>query len=95
MGGGLKDTYYSREDLTRLNEWVCTVDGDLMPIGSFIPFEQAWFAVKEFMERDGALPNSIAWISGVDLTDQAFLDPALVWGILQAIRASTNKRRRD
>jgi hypothetical protein len=46
-----------------------------MPIGLFIPFEEAWKAVKEFMERDGALPRSIAWISSKDIPEEAFPDP--------------------
>lgn len=69
--------YYSRGDLKRLREWVDTVHGDIMPIGLYIPFENAWIAVKEFMERDGALPESIAWVAAADLPDDAFPDPYL------------------
>jgi hypothetical protein len=53
------------------------VHGDIMPIGLFIPFENAWTAVKEFMERDGAFPESIAWVAANDLPDDAFPDPYL------------------
>jgi hypothetical protein len=49
-GAGRRDVYYSKGDLKRLREWVETKHGDLMPIGLFIPFEQAWSAVKEFIE---------------------------------------------
>jgi Immunity protein Imm1 len=76
-GGGLRDDFYSKSDLSRLQEWLVTPDGDLMPIGLFIPFEVAWKAVKEFIERDGALPTSIAWVAGRDLPKDAFPDPAL------------------
>jgi Immunity protein Imm1 len=76
-GGGLRDEYYSKRDLSRLRDWVRTQDGDLMPIGLFIPFETAWKAVKEFIERDGALPASIAWIAGRDLPASAFPEPVL------------------
>jgi hypothetical protein len=75
MGGRHGDTYYSRGDLSRLREWVVTKDGDLRPIGLFVPFERAWAAVKEFIERDGALPKSISWIAGRDVPDYAFPDP--------------------
>jgi hypothetical protein len=51
--------------------------GDLMPIGLYVPFERAWAAVKEFMEMDGALPKSIAWIGEDDIPDDAFPDPYL------------------
>jgi len=71
-GGGYKDTYFSKGDLTRLQEWVETKDGDLMPIGLYVPSEVAWNAVKEFMERDGELPTSIAWISDREIPAEAF-----------------------
>jgi hypothetical protein len=67
--------HYSIGDLGRLHEWVKTKDGDLMPIGLFIPFETAWKAVKEFMETDGALPKSIAWIPVRDLPPDSFPNP--------------------
>src|SRR5262245_443229 len=66
-GGGRRDVHYSRGDLKRLREWARTKHGDLMPVGLFIPFEQAWSAVKEFIETDGALPQSIAWIADYDI----------------------------
>ena len=74
-GGGVRDVFYSKSDLSRLQEWLETKDGDLMPIGLFIPFETAWKAVKEFIERDGALPTSIAWVAGRDLPASAFPEP--------------------
>jgi hypothetical protein len=74
---GGERAYYSRGDLKRLREWVETVHGDIMPIGLYIPFENAWTAVKEFMERDGALPESIAWVAADDLPADAFPDPYL------------------
>jgi Immunity protein Imm1 len=74
-GRGVAESYYSKGNLGRLQEWLKTKDGDLMPIGLFIPFEVAWKAVKEFIERDGALPTSIAWVAGRDLPASAFPDP--------------------
>ena len=74
-GGGFRDEFYSKSDLSRLHEWLKTKDSDLMPIGLFIPFETAWKAVKEFIERDGALPTSIAWVAGRDMPKGAFPDP--------------------
>jgi hypothetical protein len=75
-GRGVAESYYSKGDLSRLQEWVQTKDGDLMPVGLFIPFETAWKAVKEFMETDGALPTKIAWIAGRNIPKDAFPDPA-------------------
>ena len=71
-GGGLVQSYYSRGDLKKLFEWVTTVHGDRMPVGLYVPFETAWKAVKEFMENNGALPNSIEWISAKDIPTAAF-----------------------
>lgn len=74
-GGPYKETYSSKGDLSRLNEWVRTLQEDLRPIGLFIPFEQAWKAVKEFIENDGALPKSIEWIANRDLPPGTFPEP--------------------
>src|SRR5262249_44821724 len=74
-GGGVRDEFYSKSDLNRLQEWLVTKDGDLMPIALFIPFETVWKAVKEFIESDGALPTSIPWVAGCDLPASAFPDP--------------------
>jgi hypothetical protein len=41
-----------------------SLQGDPYSLGLFIPFEQAFGAVKEFIESDGELPTSIEWISG-------------------------------
>jgi len=74
-GGGFREAHYSQGDLSRLREWVRTKDGDAMPVGLYAPFEIAWRAVKEFIETDGALPKSIAWISERDLPKDSFPDP--------------------
>jgi hypothetical protein len=68
-------TYYSKGDLTRLHQWVMAVHGDRMPIGLFIPFETAWKAIKEFMERDATLPAGISWIAAKDLPADTFPPP--------------------
>ena len=52
-----------------------TAHSDLMPIGLFIPFETAWKAVKEFMERDAALPKSIEWLASDDIPADVFPPP--------------------
>jgi immunity protein Imm1 of predicted polymorphic toxin system len=67
FGGGHRKGYFSRGDLRRLREWAETRQGDLLPAGLFIPFDDAWRAVKEFIERDGALPECIEWVEGKDL----------------------------
>jgi hypothetical protein len=72
---GHHDSYYSKGNLSRLREWVRTKQDDLMPIGMFVPFENAWSAVKEFMETEGALPRSIEWIASEDLPSGVFPEP--------------------
>jgi Immunity protein Imm1 len=74
-GGGYRDTYYSNGDLTRLAEHVRTLHDCLLPIGLFIPFEEAWKAVKEFMETEGMLPRSIDWIASHELPPDTFPPP--------------------
>lgn len=68
-------TYYSKGDLSRLHQWVRSVHGDLYPLGLFIPFETAWKAIKEFMEREAALPKSIEWVAAKDIPAGAFPPP--------------------
>lgn len=74
-GGGFKETYSSKGNLARLGEHVRSMHDTLLPVGLFIPFEMAWKAVKEFIETDGALPKSIAWIANRDLPPSTFPDP--------------------
>jgi hypothetical protein len=73
-GGGHQQAYTSKGDLTRLHEYMRTLHDDPLPIGLFISFEHAWKAVKEFLETDGALPRSIAWIANEDLPPDTFPD---------------------
>jgi hypothetical protein len=68
-GGGNAISLYSKGNLKRLREWVETIDGDKLSVGLFIPLETAWKALKEFLERDGALPECIEWIPS-DLADR-------------------------
>jgi hypothetical protein len=75
VGGGLKLTYSSKGDLRRLREWVRGLHDTPLPIGLFISYEEAWKAVKEFIETDGQLPKSIEWIANRDLPPNTFPDP--------------------
>jgi hypothetical protein len=75
LGGGHRTKFTSKGDLGRLNQWVRTLQDDLMPVGLFLPFPQAWKAVKEFMQTDGQLPKSIEWVANRDLPPGTFPDP--------------------
>lgn len=74
-GGGHKQTFSSKGDLTKLREWVRSTHDTPLPVGLFIPYEAAWKAVKEFIETDGRLPKSIAWVANRDLPPNTFPDP--------------------
>ena len=74
-GGGQRATFSSKGDLRRLGELVRSLHDTPLPVGLFIPFEEAWKAVKEFIETDGALPQSIEWIANRDLPPNTFPDP--------------------
>ena len=74
-GGGLQEAFTSFSDLNRLGEFVRTLHRDKMPVGLYIPFEEAWKAVKEFIETDGQLPRSIDWVANKDLPPHTFPPP--------------------
>jgi hypothetical protein len=67
--------HYSNGNLLRLREYHETMHGNLEPIGLFLPFEEAWKAVKEFMDKDGVLPKSISWIAVPDIPPGTFPGP--------------------
>jgi hypothetical protein len=68
--------FSSKGDLRRLRELVRSTHDTPLPVGLFIPFEQAWKAVKEFIETDGTLPQSIDWIANRDPPPSTFPDPS-------------------
>lgn len=74
-GGGHQETYTSKGDMSRLKEWVRNLHNDQLPVGLFIPFPDAYEAVKEFIETDGELPKCIEWVANKDLPPGTFPDP--------------------
>jgi hypothetical protein len=70
-----QESVNSKGDLRRLGEFVRSRHGTPLSVGLFIPFDSAWKAVKEFIERNGELPTSIEWIAGRDLPPGTFPDP--------------------
>jgi hypothetical protein len=74
-GGGWKEMFSSKGELSRLHELVRSTHATPLPVGLFIPYEMAWRAVKEFIETDGNLPKSIDWIANRDLPPNTFPDP--------------------
>ena len=74
-GGGFKETFTSKGDLTRLGEHVRTMHNDPMPVGLYIPYDRAFAAVKDFIETDGELPRAIEWIANDQLPDNTFPPP--------------------
>ena len=46
-----------------------------MPMGLFIPFEQALKAVVEFIQTNGARPKCIEWIAPSELPEGSFPEP--------------------
>ncbi len=75
--GRIRHGYYyvAKGDLSRIGEFVNTLHGTPLSVGLFIPFREAWKAVKEFMETDGKLPESIEWIAADDLPPETFPVP--------------------
>ncbi len=64
--------YIAKGDLTRPREFVRNLHDDPLPIGLLVPFEEAWKAVKEFLEADGRLPQSIEWLHEIELPPDTF-----------------------
>jgi hypothetical protein len=75
IGGGLRESYCSKGNLKRLNEWVRNLHNTPLPVGLFIPFDAAWHATKELIETNGKLPRCIEWIADNDLPPGTFPDP--------------------
>lgn len=74
-GGGYREAFSSKGDLNRLQEWVRSTHDTPLPVGLFIPYEHAWKAVKEFIDKEGGIPSSIDWIANRDLPPNTFPDP--------------------
>ena len=68
-------SYYSVGNLKMLHTLVRAKQGSRMPMGLFIPFEQALKAVMEFIETNGALPKCIEWVASADLPEGSFPEP--------------------
>lgn len=67
-----KKTYHSKGDLGRLKEFVRSFHGTPLSVGLFISFKDGCRAVKEFIETEGELPQSIAWVDDEDLPPEVF-----------------------
>ncbi len=70
--GKRNDTYNSKGDLRRLKEFVRTFSGTPLCVALFVPFEQGTKAINEFIESNGELPKSIAWVANQDLPPETF-----------------------
>ncbi|MBL8565034.1 MAG: hypothetical protein JNM89_04890 [Hyphomicrobiaceae bacterium] len=75
VGGAPRQDWFSKGDMSKLKTWVRSLHDTPLPIGLFIPFAEAWKAVKEFMETEGQFPKSIEWIKGANLPEGTFPDP--------------------
>lgn len=69
--------WFSKDDMSRIRQWVRSLHNDPLPLDLFIPFDKAWLPVKEFMDTEGRLPTSIAWIDSDDVPDNTFPDPTV------------------
>jgi len=79
FGGDVpRQDWFSKGDMRKFRQWVRSLYGDPLPVGLSIPFDQAWLAVKEFMDTDGQLSTSIDWVRSDDLPDNTFPDPTVL-----------------
>ena len=68
-------SYYSVGDPKMFRTLVEATQVSRMPMGLFIPFEQALKAVVEFMQTNGARPKCIEWIAPSELPEGSFPEP--------------------
>lgn len=74
-GDAPRQDWFSKGDMTKIRKWVRALHDTPLPIGLFIPYDQAWLAVKEFMDTEGQLPTSIEFVKGSELPTNSFPDP--------------------
>jgi hypothetical protein len=75
FGGGIDIAWFSKGDLRFRLNWVWSKYGTPLSTGFFIPAERAWLAVKQFIQMDGALPDSIEWVDERELPADTFPPP--------------------
>jgi len=68
-------SYYSVGDPKMFRTLVEATQVSRMPMGLFIPFEQALKAVVEFIQTNGARPKCIEWIAPSELPEGSFPEP--------------------
>jgi immunity protein Imm1 of predicted polymorphic toxin system len=68
-------SYYSVGDPKMFRTLVKATQVSRMPLGLFIPFEQALKAVVEFIQTNGARPKCIEWIAPSELPEGSFPEP--------------------
>jgi len=74
-GGGQFDRYHSKGDLRRRLEWTQSPQGTPLSVGLFVPIDEAWRVLKDFVETRGLRSAAIDWISSRDLPADTFPDP--------------------
>jgi hypothetical protein len=67
--------YFSLRNPKMLRTLVEAKPGTRMPLGLFIPFEQALQVVVEFIDTNGVRPKSVEWISEADMPEGSFPEP--------------------
>ena len=80
--GEEREFFVSKGNLQRRLEWVQTPQGTPLSIGLFVPIENGWAAVKQFIESKGALPTAIEWMAAADLPSDTFPLPEK-WKLLK------------
>ena len=68
-------SYYSVGDPKKFRTLVKATQVSRMPMGLFVPFEQALKAVVEFADTNGARPKCIEWIAPSELPEGSFPEP--------------------
>ena len=67
-GGKYSEHYYSLGDSVRFYETVKSREGSPLSKGLFVPLEQAWLAVEDFLLNEGQRSGRIHWIQADELS---------------------------
>jgi hypothetical protein len=60
-GGKKRVEFVSTSDVTRINEFVRTFEDVVVPLGSFVTPEQAYWAVEDYFKNPEALSKRLEW----------------------------------
>ncbi|MEM7303584.1 MAG: hypothetical protein AAF468_21095 [Pseudomonadota bacterium] len=71
---GIEDgeIYYSKGDMSKIHTVKRNKHSDPLPVALFIPFDDAFNALEDFINSEGKRSDRIEWVSGLDIPSNTF-----------------------